>query len=288
MQTIIIDGKKVSEIVKADLKERVAKLAGGCGLATILAGEDPASKVYIKWKIKACQELGVYSEHYDLPASVSQDELLALVEKLNKDIKIHGILVQLPLPKGIEASRVIETIAPAKDVDCFHPVNLGRFFAAKTLEEMNRLDFLPCTPSGVMELLKYYKINPAGKKAVVLGRSNIVGKPLSMMLMAENATVSVCHSKTPDLAGYTAAADIVVAAIGKPGFLKEGHVKNGAVVIDVGTNRTESGLKGDADFDGVKNKASFITPVPGGVGPMTIAMLMKNTVRAAASGKRIL
>lgn len=274
----IIDGKATAAHVRQSLKAQVEQLTSqGAtpGLAVILAGNDPASAVYVRNKEKAAKELGIYSEMIYLPENVSQEALLNTVKRLNNDDKIHGILVQLPLPKGLDEKEVIAAISPEKDVDAFHVQNVGKIM-------LGEYDFLPCTPAGVMELLKTYNIDVKGKNAVVVGRSNIVGKPMAMLLLHDDATVTVCHSKTENLSEITKNADILIAAVGKAKFITGDMVKEGAVVIDVGMNRDENNkLCGDVDFDSVSKKSSFITPVPGGVGPMTIAMLMKNTVKSA-------
>ena len=245
------------------------------GLAVIIVGDDPASRVYVNNKKKACEQIGVYSEEYALPAETTEQELLDLIEKLNKDKKINGILVQLPVPKHINEETIINAIDPKKDVDAFHPVNVGKIM-------VGNFDFVPCTPAGVMELIKESGIDVEGKECVVVGRSNIVGKPQAMLLLHKNATVTICHSRTKDLAEKTKNADILVAAVGIPEFIKGDMIKPGAVVIDVGINRVaDKKLVGDVDFEACEKIASAITPVPGGVGPMTIAMLMKNTVKAA-------
>ncbi len=274
----LIDGKLVSASVREDIKKEIKALTEQTGkapgLAVILVGEDPASCVYVRNKERACQELGIYSEVYRLASDTSEDELLSLIDKLNNDGKIHGILCQLPLPKHISEERVILAISPRKDVDAFHPENVGHIMEGK-------YSFLPCTPAGVMELLRFYGISPEGKECVVIGRSNIVGKPMAMLLLNASGTVTVCHSRTKNLPEVVKRADIVVVAVGRAKFLSADMVKDGAVVIDVGINRGEDGkLYGDADFDALVDKASFITPVPGGVGPMTITMLMKNTLTA--------
>lgn len=274
----IIDGKAVSKKVKEDVKAECEQLkAKGVtpGLAVIIVGDDPASQVYVHNKEVACEACGFYSVKYALPAETTQEELNALIDKLNKDDKINGILCQLPLPSHLDDKEVINRIDPLKDVDAFHPVNVGAIM-------IGDYNYLPCTPAGVMELIHSTGVDVSGKKAVVMGRSNIVGKPMAMLLLHENATVEITHSKTQNLADITKEADILVAAIGKAKFVKADMVKDGAVVIDVGMNRDENGkLCGDVDFEDVKDKCSFITPVPGGVGPMTIAMLMKNTLTAA-------
>ncbi|MGN0475945.1 MAG: bifunctional methylenetetrahydrofolate dehydrogenase/methenyltetrahydrofolate cyclohydrolase FolD [Ruminococcus sp.] len=274
---LIIDGKKVSAEVKEQVRLETLELAKKGikpGLAVIIVGDDPASRVYVNNKKKACEAVGFLSREYALPASTSQEELLSLVEKLNKDKEINGILCQLPLPKGLDEKAVIEAISPLKDVDAFHAINVGKIM-------IGDYDFLPCTPAGVMEMLHSYKIPVEGKKCVVIGRSNIVGKPMAMLLLHENGTVTITHSRTKNLPDVTREADILVAAIGKPKFVTADMVKEGAVVIDVGMDRDENGkLCGDVDFENVKDKCSAITPVPGGVGPMTIAVLMKNTLKA--------
>lgn len=274
----IIDGKAVSKKVKENVKAECEQLkAKGVtpGLAVIIVGDDPASQVYVHNKEVACEACGFYSVKYALPAETTQEELNALIDELNKDDKINGILCQLPLPSHLDDKEVINRIDPFKDVDAFHPVNVGAIM-------IGDYNYLPCTPAGVMELIHSTGVDVSGKKAVVMGRSNIVGKPMAMLLLHENATVEITHSRTQNLADITKEADILVAAIGKAKFVKADMVKDGAVVIDVGMNRDENGkLCGDVDFEDVKDKCSFITPVPGGVGPMTIAMLMKNTLTAA-------
>lgn len=273
----LIDGKIISAAVKERVKNGVAELnAKGItvGLAVIIVGEDPASKIYVANKKKACEALGIISEEYALPAETTEAELLALVDKLNNDKKINGILCQLPLPRHLNEKLIINSIRPEKDVDAFHPHNVGRIM-------IGDYDFVPCTPAGIMEMLAYEGINPEGKTCVVIGRSNIVGKPMAMLLLHKNGTVTVCHSKTENLKEICRGADILVAAVGKHKFVTADMVKPGAVVIDVGMNRVDGKLYGDVDFDAVKDKASAITPVPGGVGPMTIAMLMQNTLTAA-------
>ena len=279
----IIDGKLISAQIKEELCEQTKKLKQQGiqpGLAVVLVGTDPASQTYVRNKTKTCELLGYHSEEYLLPESTTQDELLTLIDRLNEDKGIHGILVQLPLPSHMDKQSVIERISPDKDVDAFHPINVGKIMTGT-------YDFLPCTPAGVMELLERTGIDVCGKHCVVIGRSDIVGKPQAMLLLHKNSTVTVCHSKTADLPSITSQADILVAAVGRPGFVTADMVKEGAVVIDVGINRNAQGkLCGDVCFDEVSAKASYITPVPGGVGPMTIAMLMKNTMTAAkkASG----
>lgn len=275
----ILDGKAVSQRVKNALKEETEKFVEKYGikpgLAVVIVGDDPASRVYVNSKKKACAEIGYYSEEHALPESTTEDELLSLVEKLNGDEKIHGILVQLPLPKHIDEEKIINAINPKKDVDAFHPVNVGKIM-------IGNFDFLPCTPAGVMELIDEAGIDLTGKNCVVVGRSNIVGKPQAMLLLHKNATVTICHSKTKNIKEITKNADVLVAAVGRAQMFDGDYIKDGAVVIDVGMNRLENKkLVGDVDFESAEKKASCITPVPGGVGPMTIAMLMKNTLTAA-------
>ena len=257
------------------MAEKIKKEGIKAGLAVIIVGDDPASRVYVNNKKKACAEVGIYSEEYALKESTSQAELISLISKLNERDEISGILVQLPLPKHINEEDVINAISPDKDVDAFHPVNVGKIM-------VGNFDFVPCTPAGVMELINESGIDIEGKDCVVVGRSNIVGKPQAMLLLHKNATVTICHSRTKDLAQKTRNADILVAAVGIPNFIKADMIKPGAVVIDVGINRlADKKLVGDVDFENAEKVAGAITPVPGGVGPMTIAMLMKNTVRAA-------
>ena len=288
MTAQIIDGKQVAADMRVELKEQVAELKEKGivpGLGVILVGEDPASKSYVTAKERACENIGIYSDNNRLPAETSQEELMALVEKMNKDPKINGILVQLPLPKGLNEAEVLLAIDPAKDVDGFHPVNVGKMVVGEKA-------FLPCTPHGVVQLLKRSGVTIEGAEVVIVGRSNIVGKPLANMLIQKksnaNATVTVCHTRTKDLPYHTKRADIVIAAAGRPNTVTADMVKEGVVVIDVGVNRVEDATKkrgyrlvGDVDFEAVKEKASFITPVPGGVGPMTITMLLYNTVESA-------
>lgn len=269
----IIDGKAISQAVKDEIKARTADLSAkgieAC-LAVILVGEDPASQVYVKNKKKACEYCGIKSLSYELPADTTEEKLLELIAELNERSDVNGILVQLPLPKGIDEDRVLDAISPDKDVDGFHPVNVGKLSIGKK-------GFVSCTPAGVIQLLKRSGIEISGKECVVVGRSNIVGKPMSMLLLQENGTVTVCHSRTKDLKEVTKRADILVVAIGKPKFIDASYVKDGAVVIDVGIHRQDDGkLCGDVDYASVEPVASAITPVPGGVGPMTIAMLMYN------------
>ena len=270
-----IDGKALAAQVKERVREEAAKLPRKPGLAVILVGENPASQVYVNGKEKDCTECGIQSFSHRLPAETSQEELLALVRELNEGRLVDGILCQLPLPKGLDEDAVINAIAPDKDVDCFHPFNVGRMSIGEPV-------FLPCTPAGVMEMLRAYAVPVKGKNCVVLGRSNIVGKPMAMLLTQADGTVTVCHSKTEHLEEFTRQADILVSAIGKTGFVTADMVKDGAVVIDVAMNRDENGkLCGDVDFAAVEPKASYITPVPGGVGPMTRAMLMENILTAS-------
>lgn len=275
----IIDGKAVSAQVKADIAKEAAQLKEQhgitIGLAVVIVGDDPASRIYVNNKKKACEAVGFESYEYALGADTTEEELLALIDKLNHDDKVHGILVQLPLPKHLDEKTVINNISPEKDVDAFHPINVGKIM-------IGDYSFLPCTPAGVMELIASTGVEVAGKECVVVGRSNIVGKPMSMLLLHKSGTVTICHSKTADLAQACRRADILVAAVGVPKLITGDMIKEGAVVIDVGMNRLENGkLCGDVDFETAEQKASFITPVPGGVGPMTIAMLMKNTLTAA-------
>ena len=275
----IIDGKALAAKLRGELKEKVAAFKsekGDIGLAVVLVGEDPASQVYVRNKIKACEEVGIRSFSYHLPAESSQEEVEALVDELVVSEKVHGILVQLPLPKHLDEKRILKRIPASKDVDGFCAENVGNL-------AMNRETIVACTPFGVMKMLEEYGIDPKGKSAVVLGRSNIVGKPMAMLLVNADATVTVCHSKTKDLKDVCVAADILVVAIGRAKFVTADMVKQGAVVIDVGMDRDENGkLCGDVDYESVKEKASFITPVPGGVGPMTITMLLYNTYIAAS------
>lgn len=274
----IIDGKAAADRLRADIKSEVEQLkATGLtpGLAVVLVGDDPASQVYVSNKEKACANAGIYSKTYRLPAETSQWEMISLVGKLNADRDIHGILVQMPLPAHIDESAVIEAISPAKDVDAFHPVNVGKIM-------IGEYDFLPCTPAGIVHLIKETGVPIQGSDCVVVGRSNIVGKPMAMLLLHENATVTICHSRTKNLAEKTRSADILVSAVGKAGFITADMIKPGAVVIDVGMNRDAQGkLCGDVDFGAAEKVAGHITPVPGGVGPMTITMLLENTLKAA-------
>lgn len=273
----LIDGKKISMDVKMAVKDEVEKLKTEgihtC-LAVVIVGDDPASRVYVNNKKKACELVGIESLEYALPAETKEEELLVLIDTLNQDASVNGILVQLPLPKQIDEKKVIAAISPLKDVDAFHASNVGKIM-------IGDYDFLPCTPAGCMELIHSTGVEVTGKHCVVVGRSNIVGKPMSMLMLHENATVTICHSRTANLAEECRRADILIAAVGKAGLITADMVKEGAVVIDVGMNRVDGKLCGDVDFDSVEKKAGYITPVPGGVGPMTIATLMKNTVTAA-------
>ena len=273
-----IDGKEVSASVRNSITEKVNELrAKGVtpGLAVIIVGNDPASRVYVNNKKKGCEQTGMNSFEYALPEETTTEELISLIEKLNGKKDVHGILCQLPVPKHIDEEIVLNAISPDKDVDAFHPVNCGKVMTGD-------YTFAPCTPAGMVEMLKYYNIPVAGKHCVIIGRSNIVGKPMAMLMLKENATVTVCHSRTQNLAEITKQADILVAAVGRPKFVTPDMVKDGAVVLDVGINRMDDGkLCGDVDFDAVCEKTSYITPVPGGVGPMTITMLLKNTLSAA-------
>ena len=275
MPATIIDGKALAAKCKARIKGEVEALSKRPGLAVIIVGDNPASRIYVNHKKKDCEECGIYSEEYALPEATTEEELLALVARLNADAKISGILIQSPIPKHLDEDFIVSHIDPKKDVDAFLPVNVGHIM-------IGDYDFLPCTPAGVMELLHAYDIPVEGRECVVVGRSNIVGKPQAMMLLHENGTVTMCHSRTRNLAEVTRRADILVAAVGKAKFITADMVREGATVIDVGMNRDENGkLCGDADFEAVKEKAAYITPVPGGVGPMTITMLLKNTLKAA-------
>ena len=276
---VIIDGNKIAQEIRHEVRKQALALKEKTGivpgLAVILVGEDPASQVYVGRKAKACAEVGFLSREYKLSADTSEAKLLNIISELNGDQTIHGILVQLPLPQHIHTDKIIAAIDPQKDVDGFHPYNMGELVAGNPL-------YVPCTPRGIMELIRYTGIELTGKEAVVVGRSNIVGKPIALLLLAQHATVTICHSRTKDLPAVTRRADVLIAAVGKAEMIKAGMVKEGAVVIDVGMNRLENGkLAGDVAFDEVAARTSYITPVPGGVGPMTIAMLMKNTLEAA-------
>lgn len=278
MTAKIIDGKAVAARLRESLKERIARLTADGkqpGLAVILVGNNPASRVYVNMKKKACAELGIYSEEHTLDETISEVELLALIDRLNADSRIHGILLQLPLPKQLDENKMLERISPDKDVDGFHPVNVGRMVTGLQ-------GFLPCTPAGIMDLIKETGVSISGKECVVVGRSNIVGKPQAILLLRENGTVTVCHSRTADLAAVCRRADILVVAVGRAELVTGAMLKPGAVVIDVGMNRNASGkLVGDVQFGSAAEVAGWITPVPGGVGPMTIAKLMENTVISA-------
>ena len=280
----IIDGKAVSAQVKEEIKQEVSQLKENgveIGLAVVIVGDDPASQVYVRNKEKACEFVGFNSYKYALPAETTEEELLALIDKLNNDDKVDGILVQLPLPKHLDDKLIINNIRPYKDVDAFHPVNVGHIMVGD-------YSFLPCTPAGVMKLIDSTGVDVAGKECVVIGRSNIVGKPQAMLLLHRSGTVTVCHSKTKNLKEVCSRADILVAAVGRAKMITADYIKEGAVVIDVGMNRDENGkLCGDVDFEDCKDKAGYITPVPGGVGPMTIAMLMQNTLTAGKMHKGI-
>ena len=276
---VLIDGKLVSEKTREKIRLDVAsfkeKYNTAPGLAVIVVGDDPASAVYVRNKHKACLSVGINSYQIELPSDISEEELLSKIDELNRDNSVHGILIQLPLPRHISENKVTARILPHKDVDAFHAENVGKIMTGN-------YDFLPCTPAGIVRLLEYYNIEISGKRCVVIGRSNIVGKPLAMLLLERNGTVTVCHSRTQNLSYMTKEADIIVVAIGKAKFLTADMVRPGATIIDVGINRTEDGkLVGDVDFDGVSSVASYITPVPGGVGPMTITMLLENTLMAA-------
>ena len=276
---ILLDGKALSEKIKEEVKVEVAQLVEEKqitpGLAVILVGNDAASATYVASKAKACKDAGIYSVVHEMPESITQEELLETINMMNNNPKLDGILVQLPLPKHIDTTTVLEAINPLKDVDGFHPYNVGRMVS-------NLDSFLPATPFGVMRMFEEHNIELSGKDVVVIGSSDIVGKPMASLLINKKATVTVCNSRTKDLKSHTSKADIVIIAVGVPYLLKEDMVKDGAIVIDVGINRLDTGkLVGDADFEGLKNKCSFLTPVPGGVGPMTIAMLLKNTIKAA-------
>lgn len=276
--TIILNGKKVAEEIKTELKAEILSLRKKNvipSLAVVILGEDNASKIYVKNKKNVCVEIGIESQIFELPEKTKEKELLDLIGKLNEDKKVHGILVQLPFPSHIDKEKIFSSISSEKDVDCFHPENVGKVF-------LNLARFLPCTPAGILEILQRYKIDLVGKNVVIVGRSNIVGKPLAMMMINEGATVTVCNSKTKNLREICLSADILISATGKAGLIKKDMVKQGAVVVDVGMNRNAEGkLVGDVDFLEVSQVASYITPVPGGIGPMTVVMLMKNTMKSA-------
>lgn len=279
MSATILDGKKLAQEIRNKIKEDIAASGLKCGLAVILVGSNPASQIYVKNKVKACEEVGIKSYGYYLNEDITEEELLTLIDTLNNDKNVNGILVQLPLPFHFSEKRVLEAINPLKDVDGFSAINAGKLMIG------DKSALLPCTPSGVMELIRLSGIDIKGKNAVVVGRSNIVGKPVSLMLLAQDATVTITHSKTTDLASITKTADILVAAVGKPKMITASMVKKGAIVIDVGINRVDGKVVGDVDYDSVAEVASYITPVPGGVGPMTIAMLLHNTYLAAQNQK---
>lgn len=275
MSAKIIDGKAISAAVKEQVRAEIERDNIKAGLAVVIVGDDPASRVYVNNKKKACELCGIKSYEYALPAETTQEQLLELIDTMNEDRSVNGILVQLPLPRHLDEKEVIKRISPIKDVDAFHEMNVGKIM-------IGNFSFLPCTPAGCMELIHSTGVEVAGKECVVIGRSNIVGKPMAMLLLHENGTVTVCHSKTRNIAEVCRRADILVAAVGRPNFVTADMVKPGAVVIDVGINRLDNGkLCGDVKFDEVSEKAGYITPVPGGVGPMTIAMLMRNTLTAA-------
>ena len=279
MSAIILDGKKIAQEIQEELSLKVKELKGKGitpGLAVIRVGEDPSSLIYVRNKKRKAEEVGIHFEEHTLKENTSQDELIELIARLNSDSRIEGIVLQLPLPDHLDEKRILEKISPDKDVDGFHPLNMGRLLKGEP-------SFIPATPRGIVELLDRYKIPLEGKRAVVVGRSDIVGKPLAFLLLARNATVTICHSKTKDLSLITREGDILVASLGKPGFIKEKMVKEGSVIIDVGINRAGNKIVGDVDFEKVKEKVSYITPVPGGVGPMTIIILLKNVLEAAES-----
>jgi methylenetetrahydrofolate dehydrogenase (NADP+)/methenyltetrahydrofolate cyclohydrolase len=273
----ILDGKKLSEKIKEEVKKEVEELKKEGivpGLAVFLVGNDPASQTYVRMKKSACEKVGMYSVVHEFPESITEKELLSTIEMINNNPNIHGLLVQLPLPKHIDTTKILEAVAPEKDVDGFHPYNMGRL--------VEGLDsFAPCTPLGVMELFKEYNIDVKGKDVCVVGASNIVGKPMWALLLNAWATVDICHIETRDLASHTKRADIVIVGVGKPNLITADMIKDGAIVVDIGINKVDGKIVGDVDFENVSKKASYITPVPGGVGPMTIAMLLKNTIKAA-------
>ena len=278
MPAQIIDGKAIAKEIRQQIKDDVAQLVASGknppGLAVVIGGNDPASRVYVNAKKKACADVGIYSEEHAFPETVSESELIALINRLNQNPKINGILVQLPLPDKIDERKIIENINPQKDVDGLHPISVGNLLSGTPT-------FVPCTPEGIMVLLQKTGVELKGKRAVVIGRSNLVGKPVAVLLLAQHATVTICHSRTRDLPVVAREADILVVAIGKPNFINGDAVKPGAVVIDVGVNRVDNKLVGDVEFESASKVAGFITPVPGGVGPMTIAMLLQNTLQAA-------
>lgn len=277
MKNKLLDGKTLAKQIRAEISQKCKDLKRQAGiipgLAVVIVGDDPASHSYVRSKEKACFEVGFYSEVHKLEKSITQQELLQLIKQLNSNPKINGILVQLPLPDHINENMINENIDPKKDIDGFHPINLGNLF-------LNRPNFVPCTPKGILRLLKHYEISIEGKNVVVIGRSNIVGKPTAALFLHENATVTLCHSKTEDLEMYTKQADILIVAVGRPNFITKDMIKEGAIIIDAGTTKVNNKLTGDVDFDDVYDKVEKITPVPGGVGPMTIAMLLENTLEA--------
>ncbi len=282
MTARLLDGKKVAQGIREDVAKKTEELKSvglKPGLTVVLVGDDPASKVYVGQKEKACREVGFKSDLLELSGATTQEELLEVIGRLNGDPSVHGILVQLPLPRRIDPDAVLEAIDPAKDVDGFHPVNVGHLVAGIPC-------MVPCTPLGVVRMLESYGIDLAGKHAVIVGRSAIVGKPMAHLLLAKDCTVTICHSRTPDLASFTRQADLLVAAVGRPRLITADMVKPGAVVVDVGINRLETGLVGDVDFEAVREVAGWVTPVPGGVGPLTIAMLLENTLTAAIRSRR--
>jgi methylenetetrahydrofolate dehydrogenase (NADP+)/methenyltetrahydrofolate cyclohydrolase len=283
--TMIINGKTLAQKVKERVKQRAAKMTIQPGLGMILLGDHPASKIYVLSKERACKKMGFYAKTVVLPTSTSQEKLLAEIKQLKRNPKIHGILVQLPLPLGFDGEKVVETIGYKKDVDCIHPFNIGQLASLKSVNLENLL--VSCTVKGVIRLIESTKQSIAGKKAVVVGRSNLVGKPMALLLLAENATVTICHSKTQDLKKETKQADILVVAVGKPGLITADMVKKGAIVIDVGINRIGKRIVGDVDFEAVRKVAGYITPVPGGVGPMTIACLLENTLLLTKTDERV-
>ena len=277
---VILDGNKLAKKILAGVKDEIEKQGVRPGLAVVIVGDDPASRIYVNSKKKDCEKCGIRSEEFALPGDAGEDKVLDVIGELNGRSDVHGILVQLPLPKGMSQDRIVQAVSPKKDVDGFHMENVWRIF-------VNNYGYLPCTPAGIVELMKEYNIDPKGKHCVVVGRSTIVGKPMAMMLTNLSATVTVCHSGTVDLPSVTRQADILVCAIGRPEFFGQNMVKEGAVVIDVGINRKRDGkVCGDADYNALKNIASYITPVPGGVGPMTRAMLMRNTLESALKRRK--
>ena len=284
----IIDGRALAAEIRTKIKEEVSGLKRKPGLVTILVGENPASQTYVGMKQKACEEVGFYSRRVDLPMEVSQEELLGEIEKLNRDEKVDGILVQLPLPEQIDKEKVVAAIDPGKDVDCFHPANVGKMALLEAGASLEGV-LLPCTPWGVMRMIESTGVEVAGKKAVVVGRSNLVGKPAALLLLAKGATVTICHSKTADLAAETKTAEILVVAVGRPEMVTGEMIREGAVVIDVGTTKTEKGLTGDVEFASAEKRAGWLSPVPGGAGPMTIACLLENTLLLAKRrGKKVI